>query len=737
MDMFKSGDVVKVLLPNVVNTGYDYRLNAPADLGSFVECRVMNRPYIGVVWGIGDSGLPAEKIKSVVRVMDSQLSVSDLQWIKRMSDWTLMTPGAVLKLIINIPDAFSPPKLEQLYSFNFDAKVKMTTARQAVADAFASNDNDAMSANDIVNIAHVSPAVVRTMIKNEILWPTEARAVENKNRFVHEYHDMCNVQLNDEQSAAAKQIADALSRGGFSVFLLDGITGSGKTQVYFDSALRAYNAGKSVLLMMPEIALTAQFMSRFESRFGAPPVVWHSNLTAARRRDIWRGVLNGDIRVVVGTRSALFLPWQNLGLIVVDEEHDTSYKQEDMGNYHARDMAILRAAIAGFPVVLASATPSAETLENVANGKYCGLKLTSRFGGATLPKIETIDLRENRPSTYKTSNADDAPEIAGALSEPMCDAIAETLNSHQQVMLFINRRGFAPIVQCKKCGWTATCPDCSVGMTYHKRIGKLLCHMCGRTEPLPDKCPNCSGEVSTRGVGIEKIQEEIAARFPNARTALVSSDTIASRQSLERIVSKMESGDIDIVIGTQILAKGHHFPNLTLVGVVDADMGLFGTDFRAAEHTFQQLFQVAGRAGRGEFPGRVLLQTYQPDHPVLNAICGANRDEFMATDMAGRRMAKMPPYGQLIAVVIEGAKENILQKYCAELASVAPNINGGRIMGPVPAQIYQIRNWYRMRFLISGDVRAKLQPIAAEWIARVKQPANIRVKIDVNPLNFM
>lgn len=735
--MFKAGDVVKVLLPNVVNTGYDYRLNAPADLGSFVECRVMNRPYVGVVWGIGDSGLPAEKIKSVVRVMDSHLSITDLQWIKRMSDWTLMTPGAVLKLIINIPDAFSPPKLEQVYSFDFDAKIKMTAARQAVADAFSSNENEPMSVNDIVNIAHVSPAVVRTMIKNETLRSTDSREIENKNRFVHEYHDMGNVKLNDEQNAAAAQIGDALSHGGFSVFLLDGITGSGKTQVYFDAALRAYNAGKSVLLMMPEIALTAQFMSRFESRFGAPPVVWHSNLTAARRRDIWRGVLNSKIRVVVGTRSALFLPWQNLGLIVVDEEHDTSYKQEDMGNYHARDMAILRAAIAGFPVVLASATPSAETLENVASGKYNALKLTSRFGGATLPKIETIDLRENRPTTYKTSNTADAPEIAGALSAPLCDAIAETLNNKQQVMLFINRRGFAPIVQCKKCGWTATCPDCSVGMTYHKRIGKLLCHMCGRTEPMPDKCENCGGDVSTRGIGIEKIQEEIAARFPNAQTALVSSDTIASRQSLERIVDKMESGEIDIVIGTQILAKGHHFPNLTLVGVVDADMGLFGTDFRAAEHTFQQLFQVAGRAGRGAFPGRVLLQTYQPDHPVLNAICAGNRDDFMATDMAGRRMAKMPPYGQLIAVVIEGVRENILQKYCADLAAVAPAINGGRIMGPVPAQIYQVRNWYRMRFLISGDVRARLQPIVANWIARIKQPANIRVKIDVNPVNFM
>ncbi|MDE6477678.1 MAG: primosomal protein N', partial [Alphaproteobacteria bacterium] len=456
----------------------------------------------------------------------------------------------------------------------------------------------------------------------------------------------------------------------------------------------AYAAGRSVLLMMPEIALTAQFMDRFAARFGAPPVVWHSNLTAARRREIWRGVLAGDVRIVVGTRSALFLPWQNLGLVIIDEEHDGSYKQEDMGNYHARDMAVLRAAIAGFPVVLASATPSAETLENVALGKYGRLRLTSRFGGAPMPTIETIDMRANRPTDYPIPGDGDQTR-PGMLSPVLCDAIGETLSAGHQAMLFINRRGFAPIVQCRHCGWAAQCPDCSVGMTYHKRLGKLLCHMCGRTAPMPTACPDCGRDVSMRGAGLERIQEEIAARFPAARTALVSSDTMLSRAALERLVHKMESGEIDIVIGTQILAKGHHFPNLTLVGVVDADMGLYGTDFRAAEHTFQQLFQVAGRAGRGNIPGRVLMQTYQPDHPVMTAICAGARDEFMASDMAARRAAQMPPYGQLIALVVEGQKESVLQQFCADLAASAPALSGGKIMGPIAAQVYQIRNWYR------------------------------------------
>lgn len=730
--MFKAGDVVKVLIPNVVNAGYDYRLTGPATLGQFVACRVMNRPYIGVVWGFGDSGLPPEKIKDVSAVYDARLAITDLQWIAKMSGWTLMTPGAVLRLIVNVPDAFSPPKMEQLYGLNITDAVRMTASRQAVADAFASNDNEPMSATDVQNIARVSPSVVRTMISGGILVPKEQRARPTEYNSP-EYHDCGNIVLNPEQQSAADVIGAAIDRGGFSVHLLDGITGSGKTQVYFDAAWRAYSRGGSVLLMMPEIALTAQFMHRFAARFGAAPVVWHSNLTAARRREIWRGVLRGEIRMVVGTRSALFLPWQNLGLIVVDEEHDTSYKQEDMGNYHARDMAVLRGKIAGFPIVLASATPSAETLQNVASGKYQVLRLTSRVGGAQLPKIETIDLRENRPEPYQVSDVLNN----GFLSVPLCNAISDTIAAHRQVMLFINRRGFAPIVQCKKCGWVAGCPDCSVGMTYHRAVGKLLCHMCGRTAPMPTKCPDCGGDVSMRGAGLEKIAEEVSVRFPSARVALVSSDTISTRQSLERIVAKMESGEIDIVIGTQILAKGHHFPNLTLVGVVDADMGLFGTDFRAAEHTFQQLFQVAGRAGRGEFPGRVLLQTYQPQHPVLCAICAGDRDAFMAADMASRQSAKMPPFGQLIAVIVECQREDTLKKYCAGLAAAAPRAPGVKIMGPIAAGVYQIRNWYRMRFLVMGGPTTLLQPVVAHWLRAIKQPANMRVKIDVNPQNFM
>jgi primosomal protein N' (replication factor Y) len=726
--MFKSGDIVCVLVPNAVNSGYDYQLTEPAGLGQFVRVSIMNRPYTGVIVGQGTSGLPIEKIKPVQYVYKGGIGLSKetLSWIFKMAEWTMMAPGAVLKLILNIPDAFSPPKTEAAYIMAQDGKIRMTEQRQAVADAFASNDNSPLTASDIQHIARVSPAVIRTMIKNKILIPAADKIIDIKSEILN-YRDVGNIILNDEQAAAAATI----KLNGFSVHLLDGITGSGKTQVYFDAAIHSYMAGKSVLLMMPEIALTAQFMSRFEKRFGAPPVVWHSNLSGAHRRDIWRRVATGKIRVVVGTRSALFLPWRNLGLIVVDEEHDGSYKQEDMGNYHARDMAILRAKIDGFPVVLASATPSMETMKNVAEGVYSCSKLISRFGGATLPKIELLDVRRKKNSECRVQSSDNH------ISAKLHAAIAETLNAGQQIMLFVNRRGFAPILQCKKCGWVAMCDECSIGMTYHKKVGCLLCHICGRTQELHAKCPECEAEeLSMRGIGIEKIRDEVAAKFPDAKIAMVSSDTIASRQALERLVSQMESKEIDIIIGTQIMAKGHHFPDLTLVGVIDADQGLFGADFRAGEKTFQQLFQVAGRAGRGEVPGRVMLQTMQPEHPVLKSIAAGDRDGLMAQDMESRAAAGMPPYGQLIAVVIEAEKETILQDYCKALAAVAPKITGGLVMGPIPAQIYQIRTWFRMRFLVSGPARAKLQPIVIEWLSKVKQPANVRVKLDVNPQNF-
>lgn len=649
--MFAASDIVCVLLPIVRTSGFDYSLPAPANIGDLVQVTFQNKKITGVIIGKGAANLPAEKIKPIEKIFEIPgLTQTDIDWIIKMSDWTLMNPGAVLRLILNVDlDEKRPSK------------------------------------------------------------PLEIPA----------YRDTNAITLTPDQQKAAGAIQ---TTAPFKVHLLDGITGSGKTQVYFDVALRVYNAGKNVLIMMPEIALTQQFIKKFENKFGAKPFVWHSNLTPAARKKIWKAVASSPRPlIIIGTRSSLFLPWKNLGLIVVDEEHDSSYKQDDQGSYNARDMAILKAKMLNIPIILASATPSVETLRNVRDGKYTASLLPSRFGGAQLPVVEIIDLRKNKQT--------------GDISEIMLSEISKTFESNQQIMLFLNRRGFSPHVFCADCGSPRTCPDCSVAMTYHQRFKKILCHYCGRKSQVPLICPDCGkGEMQMNGSGVEKIEKELRERFPSARIEILSSDTAAD---LSGIIERIENGETDIIVGTQILAKGHHFPNITLVGVIDADAGLYGNDFRAAEKTFQQLFQVSGRAGRGEIPGRVLLQTYNPDHPVLSAIKCNKRDDLMNTELQSRQAANMPPFGQLIAVIVESDKEAKLNKFCEDLKAAAPKIIGAKIAGPVPAEMYQIRNWYRQRFLVHGGEKDKLQPIIRKWIDSVKTPSDTRVKIDVNPQNFL
>ncbi|MDR0449608.1 MAG: primosomal protein N' [Rickettsiales bacterium] len=651
--MFLANDIVRVLLPIAAGGGFDYRLTQSAPLGAFALVPVLNKKMTGVIVGKGDAGLDAKKIKNVEKIFDAPgLAAVDIDWIMKISDWTMMNPGAVLRLILNV-DIEEPKR-----------KTKPLT--------------------------------------------------------VPIYKDTKNIILTDDQRAAANAIA---ANDKFKVHLLDGITGSGKTQVYFDMAMRAYDAGRAVLIMMPEIALTAQFIKKFENKFGAAPFVWHSNQTPGMRRKIWRGVNAGEIKIIIGTRSALFLPWKNLGLVVVDEEHDGSYKQEDQGSYHARDMAVLRAKMLDIPIVLASATPSVETLRNVSDGKYSASVLPSRFGGAALPSVEIIDMKTMKKERNKF------------LSPALVQEISQTIKSNQQVMLFLNRRGFSPNVFCESCGKPIECPDCSVGMTYHQRFKKMLCHYCGRRAPVPLACPACGAAgMQMDGAGVEKIEAELREYFPAARMEILSSDTA---EDLAGIIGRIENHETDIIIGTQILAKGHHFPNITLVGVVDADAGLYSNDFRAAEKTFQMLFQVSGRAGRGEIPGKVVLQTYNPENPVLAAIKNNRRGDVVEAELKNRRAAEMPPFGQLIAVIVESDNETKLNKYCEALRAAAPLIVGAKIAGPVPAQMYQVRNWFRMRFLIHGREKDLLQPIVKKWIESVKAPSNTRAKLDVNPQTFL
>ncbi len=541
-------------------------------------------------------------------------------------------------------------------------------------------------------------------------------------------------KLSKEQENASNLLKEKLNKG-FSTTLIDGITGSGKTEVYFNVINEALlqNNTSQILILLPEISLTGQFLLKFKERFGIEPVLWHSTITTATRRDNWKAIINGTARVIVGTRSALFLPFKNLSLIVLDEEHDISYKQEDKVIYQARDMAILKASIDKIPIILASATPSIETINNINLGKYESIKLTSRFGTAVIPNIDLIDMRINETNKNNKNK--------GWISNILVKAITEKLLNKEQVMLYINRRGYAPLVLCEKCGDRLTCPNCNVYLTAHNKDNtKCHCHHCGYNMPLPKICKKCSTEHPwvLCGPGIERIEEEVKNRFPNAKIAVISSDIITSQSRLNNIITEIINNNIDIIIGTQIVVKGHHFPNLTLVGVIDGDMSLSSSDLRANENTFQILTQVSGRAGRDSKKGIVLIQTYNPDNPVMTAIKNNDRDSFIESELKDRKLLQMPPFSKLAAVILSSKNKINLDIACELLKKQIPtHINNLTIYGPIDAPLSYIKNTYRKRFLMIADKKLNLQFIIKKWKENIKFPYNVMVKIDIDPYNFM
>ena len=533
------------------------------------------------------------------------------------------------------------------------------------------------------------------------------------------------VSFLPEQSAAVETLTRQIG-AGFSVSLLDGITGSGKTEVYFEAVATALSAQKTVLILLPEITLTTAFLNRFEKRFGVKPACWHSEMTPKQRRDIWQGVLSGSISVVVGARSALFLPFQNLGLIVVDEEHDASYKQEEGVLYNARDMAIVRANIAKCPIILASATPSLETYCNALSGKYQHVHLTKRFADATLPDIEIVDMRQKEKGELKF------------ISPKLKHAIADTLDKKEQALLFINRRGYAPLILCRECGARLKCPHCSAWLVEHRRAGYVCCHHCGYTKPIPKKCPVCQSEnLVSCGPGVERIYEEAVLSFPNAHIKMVTSDTLNSRTAFATLLDELDAGAVDILVGTQLLAKGHHFPDLTVVGIIDADFGLSGGDLRASERKFQLLQQDSGRAGRADKKGDTYLQTYSPENGVIKAMETGDRTAFMNAETEARRLLSMPPFGRLASVIISGAQERLVQRIAQTFIQKAPFLSGVEFLGPVQAPIYQLRGKYRYRILIKSGKKVALQKIIRAWLAPISVPPAVTVKIDIDPYSFL
>ncbi|MDX9689142.1 MAG: primosomal protein N' [Alphaproteobacteria bacterium] len=540
--------------------------------------------------------------------------------------------------------------------------------------------------------------------------------------------DHKHLSLTEEQAIAAAQMVADVKKGRFSVTLLDGVTGSGKTEVYAEAIAQCLRNGQQALVLLPEIAMTAALFYRLKERFGCEPTLWHSGLSEKQRRLNWHAITQGKARFVLGARSALFLPFPDLGLIVVDEEHEGAYKQEEGVIYHGRDMAVVRAHLGAIPIILATATPSLETLHNVQQGKYKHLVLHSRFGLAQMPEIIPVDLRHEKLASQEF------------ISEPLLAALKETVEAGQQAMLFLNRRGYAPLTLCRACGARLQCPSCTSWLIEHKRTGRLHCHQCGYSLKRPDVCPTCEaeGKLAACGPGIERIAEEVQARLPNIRTAIMASDTLDGPAAAEALIRQVEDHSIDLLIGTQIMAKGYHFPRLTLVGVIDADLGLAGGDPRAAERTFQLLQQVAGRSGRAEDKGRVFLQTVNPDHPVIEALITGARDSFMAAELQERQNYHLPPFGRMASLTIAGADQKQVIEVSRKIAAAAPQAKGLRILGPAPAPFALLRGKTRYRLMIQTErPTIALSKVIRDWLAPLKLPRNIRLHIDIDPYSFL
>lgn len=652
--------IVGVLLPLPFNDVFDYKVEGDAVLGEMVRVSFGKEILVGVVWKLGkNSKLDDSKIKPILgRVNFPPLSAELMKFVNFVAAYNMAFQGLVLKMVLSVRGVFDDLKTVTLYKLSgktlAEAKLKNSDARWRVMDLLR---HYPYTRAEIAQGAGVGQAVIKTMIDAGVLEPV---VVQSKRDFGTPRGDFAKVELTDEQQAAADVLYGKVGQG-FSVTLIDGVTGSGKTEVYFEAVAKALEDERQVLIMVPEISLTTQWLSRFEKRFGVKPACWHSALGTRERIDTWQGIIENRAKVVVGARSALFLPYADLGLIVIDESHDHSFKQEDVVNYQGRDMAVARAKFEQFPVILSTATPDLETLCNVESGKYDAVYLKSRFAAALLPEIKIVDLKKDKPQKFAN---DKAQLSVGWLAPTLVNALKENLDKGEQSLLFLNRRGYAPLTICRDCGHRIQCPNCTAWLTEHRRSKSLVCHHCGYTTSIPSCCPECHSEegLTACGPGVERVAEEVSRRFPLARIGVLSSDITSTLNDVSEVIRKMEDHEIDILIGTQILAKGHHFPSLTLVGIVDADLGLMGSDLRASETTFQLLSQVAGRAGRGEKKGTVYLQTLYPENAVLQALLTNDRERFVSLEKDSRRLLKLPPFGKLAALVVSGANQEAVEK---------------------------------------------------------------------------
>lgn len=717
---------VPVLVPMPAPGPYSY--GVPEDMvvepGSIVQVPLGPRQVIGVVWDRND-GPPVDpkKLRPITKTFDCPPLREEMRrFIDWVASYTLSPPGLVAKMALRAPAAFDPEPMVEGLRLTEARPERLTPARERVIEL--AGEGHGWTRSGLAHAAGVSTSVVEGLAKQGVFETVFLPAPPVVAEPDPEYAPS---RLEGPQRQAASEILEDVRKGGFAVSLIDGVTGSGKTEVYFEAVAETLRQGKQVLILLPEIALTAAFLDRFQDRFGSRPAEWHSDISPRMRERVWRQAVTGEVRVVAGARSALFLPFDNLGLIIVDEEHDPAYKQEDRVFYNARDMAVVRARIGDFPIVLVSATPSVESQVNGNSGRYNTIHLHTRFGDAAMPDLHLVDMRRH------------PPERGGFLSPVLLRGIGKTIEKGEQALLFLNRRGYAPLTLCRVCGHRFQCPQCSSWLVEHRFRSQLQCHQCGHSEPTPDHCPECGtfDHLAACGPGVERIAEEVEKHFPEARTIVLSSDLMGVKRlrlELEAIVK----GEADIVIGTQLVAKGHNFPLMTLVGIVDADLGLANGDPRAAERTFQLLSQVTGRAGRTGRKSHGLLQTYQPQHPVMQAIVSGDAEAFYEREIIEREKALLPPFGRLASIIVSADSRAEAETHARALRASAPQAPGIMLLGPAEAPLALIRGRHRFRLLVHGKRNSDMQSFLRAMITNgPKERGSIHVQTDIDPQSFL
>lgn len=721
-------DRVRLIVMNAALGPLDYRppkgQKSPPP-GSIVLAPLGPRQIVGIVWEterLPTTEVPESKLRPLLNIPDLPPVPASL---RRLIEWTAdyyCAPiASVARMALSSRAALSGPSMVSEYRLTGQMPERMTSQRELVFERLA---DEQATVRELAEAAGVSEGVIRGLIQQGCF---QQVLVDTDRPYPPADPDFAPAVLSADQQAAADAVSETVVAQRFQTYLLDGVTGSGKTETYFETVATALRQERQVLVLLPEIALTQPFLSRFEARFGVAPIPWHSSLGQTQRRRAWRAAISGTPHVFVGARSSLFLPFPNLGLVIVDEAHEVSFKQDDGVRYNARDVAVMRGAFTKVPVILASATPALESRHMADIGRYQTLKLPSRHGNAQMPDVQSVDLRE------------DAPPRGRWISPKLEAAVRHRLTLGEQSLLFLNRRGYAPLTLCRHCGHRFQCPNCTAWMVEHRLLAKLACHHCGLKETVSDRCPECGADdcLVACGPGVERIAEEAADLFPDARTAIATSDTIWSPEKAAEFVKMVEQGTIDIIIGTQLVTKGYHFPELTLVGVIDADIGLEGGDLRAAERSFQQIAQVAGRAGRAAKAGEVLVQTRFPDNPVIAAIVANDRNRFYDEELASRERAGLPPFGRMAAIIISSEDEAEARDAARYIGSTRPEASGITIFGPAPAPLSMLRGRYRHRLLIQAHRQAELQTAIRNWLEPLELPRSVRVSIDVDPYSFV